>query len=127
MNPQAPTLKDLYFSPHGRINRAKYWLYILLLDLFQWTIVLLGAWAAGGGDAAFLVLFYVGAVICFWPGLCLNIKRCHDRGRSGLFILVMLVPIVQIWYLVEILFLAGTQGDNKYGPDPLAVSEALPG
>ncbi|GHU87403.1 hypothetical protein AGMMS49941_10860 [Deferribacterales bacterium] len=47
------------------------------------------------------------------------IKRCHDRNRSGWFILLFLVPIVNLWAIIELGFLRGTVGDNKYGCDPL--------
>ena len=33
--------------------------------------------------------------------------------------LLMFVPLLNFWYLVEVLFLRGTIGPNKYGPDPL--------
>ncbi len=54
-----------------------------------------------------------------WIGLAVNVKRAHDRGRSGLFLLVLLIPIVQLWPLVELYFFRGTSGQNEFGPDPL--------
>jgi uncharacterized membrane protein YhaH (DUF805 family) len=33
-------------------------------------------------------------------------------------------PIVGIWFLIELGFQRGTAGDNRYGPDPLAVTPA---
>jgi uncharacterized membrane protein YhaH (DUF805 family) len=53
-----------------------------------------------------------------FPTLAFNVKRCHDRGRSGLFTLVGLIPVINLWYLAEMFFLSGTQGANKYGTDP---------
>ena len=32
--------------------------------------------------------------------------------------------LVALWFLIELGFLRGTEGDNRYGPDPLAVAPA---
>ena len=37
-----------------------------------------------------------------------------------MFILVGLIPLLNLWYLIEIGFLRGTEGSNEYGPDPNA-------
>jgi uncharacterized membrane protein YhaH (DUF805 family) len=51
----------------------------------------------------------------------LHIKRCHDRGKSAWWCLLLIIPIVGlIWAIVDLGILAGTQGANEYGPDPLA-------
>jgi len=97
----------LFFSFEGRINRAKYWIYILTLDLIFCAIILIAGLRVG---------YIVGSLLIVWPGLVLNVKRCHDRGRSGAFFLISLIPLLNIWYLIEVLFLPGTEGGNKYGP-----------
>ena len=52
-----------------------------------------------------------------------------NRGQIWLgLVLIWLIPIIGwIWALIELGFLPGTTGPNKYGPDPLAVgaSEAV--
>ena len=55
-----------------------------------------------------------------WSGICVGIKRCHDRERSGWFLLVSLIPFIgAIWLTIELYFLRGTVGPNKFGEDPL--------
>lgn len=51
----------------------------------------------------------------------MGIKRCHDRNRCGWFLLVALIAIVNLWYWTEILFLKGTDGENRFGPEPTGV------
>ncbi|MBF0560714.1 MAG: DUF805 domain-containing protein [Alphaproteobacteria bacterium] len=64
-----------------------------------------------------------GFFLNFWMGLCVTIKRYHDRNKSGWWILIQLVPLVgPIWYLIDVGFLRGTSGDNRFGPDPLAAA-----
>ena len=60
------------------------------------------------------------AIIAIYPSIAVSVKRCHDRDRSGWFLLLGLIPLVNIWVLVELGFLKGTTGENKYGSDPLA-------
>jgi uncharacterized membrane protein YhaH (DUF805 family) len=66
-----------------------------------------------------LVIF----IVSVWIGLAVQIKRWHDRDKSGWWALMNLVPIVgQIWVLVECGFLRGTEGVNRFGKDPLTQS-----
>ena len=110
-------IPQLLFSFSGRINRQPYWL------------IGIGVSVAGGamsGAAATVlpdmlsVVGMLGVMIAtIWIGLAMGVKRAHDRGRSGLFLLLFLVPILNIWPIVELYFLPGTPGENKFGADPL--------
>jgi uncharacterized membrane protein YhaH (DUF805 family) len=52
-----------------------------------------------------------------WASFCIAVKRWHDRGRSGWWVVIGLVPLIgNLWGLIECGFLAGTQSGNKYGP-----------
>jgi len=58
-------------------------------------------------------------VVLLWPTLAVSIKRWHDRGRTGWWVLVMLVPVVG-WLVALVAngFLPGTPGPNRYGAAP---------
>ncbi|KKL50609.1 hypothetical protein LCGC14_2303760 [marine sediment metagenome] len=127
--------KNLLLSYKGRIPRSVYWLNFILpyivisvvlniIDSVLGTRVAidpnLGA-AAGPG-----ILSTLFAVLMIYPSIAVAAKRCHDRGRTGWFQLVLIIPIVQLWPAIEILFLKGTHlstGSNKYGDDPLQTSD----
>ena len=67
------------------------------------------------------------ALAILYPSLAVAAKRFHDRDKSGWWILILFIPIIGfIWYLVELGFLPGTPGPNRFGPDPLGTA-ALPG
>ena len=56
---------------------------------------------------------------CIIPAILVYIKRFHDRDKSGWWMLIVLIPIVgAIWLLVELGFLPGTPGPNRFGPPP---------
>lgn len=106
----------LFTSFHGRIPRAQWWLGSVLIFLSQVLLITLVQMAGGKVE---LVEGYI-SLLTLIPHLAIHIKRCHDRDRSGWFMLLMLIPLVNLWYIVEVGFLPGTKGDNRFGPDPLA-------
>ncbi len=118
--------KDLLFGFTGRINRAKFWLVhlaaLVVIGVLMGIIAAasgLGADGKGPGAVA-VIVFAVVYIALLWVSLALSVKRCHDRNRSGWFVLLSLVPFANIWYLIEVGFLPGTSGANQYGADPLA-------
>ncbi len=109
----------LLFSFEGRINRAKYWLGVVAVAIVPWLFFML----AIAVNSTFLYWIAVlVSLITIWPSLAIHIKRWHDRGKSGWWILIVFVPFIGwIWALIETGFLPGTPGPNEYGPDPLLI------
>ncbi len=132
MTPRFSIMQYL-FSFQGRINRAKYWAFFglsILVNLLFVAIssILAMAFAnAGDPDAAqtasiivsLLQLILVVPYVVAW--LAISVKRWHDRNKSGWWILIGLIPLIgPIWIFVECGCLRGTEGDNRFGPDPLS-------
>ena len=113
-------LTSLYFSSNGRIPRKIYWLASLpLLALYIVAELLMEGQASLG--SAVLALSVV--LVLMVPSFMLAIKRFHDRGKSGWFVLISFIPVIgPIWLLVELGFLRGSEGENRFGPDPLAAT-----
>jgi uncharacterized membrane protein YhaH (DUF805 family) len=52
------------------------------------------------------------------------IKRFHDRDKTGWWVLIGLIPLIgPLWLLIELGFLKGTDGANRFGP-PVTDQEA---
>jgi uncharacterized membrane protein YhaH (DUF805 family) len=52
--------------------------------------------------------------------LFFSVGRCHDIGRSGKFLFIMLIPwIGPAWLYGELCFRRGTKGPNRFGPSPV--------
>ena len=123
----------LLTSFEGRINRAKWWLGVLILVIVQWIVWYIVAMTMGvdmmaAGDPAQMeqmmtalgIPIFIISLIFLYPSLALYTKRWHDRGKSGWWTLIILIPIIGgIWALIELGILRGTVGPNQYGPDPL--------
>lgn len=105
------------FGFDGRINRGKFWLGWAVLYAF-----FLVAWIVAVATNSGVVIGLVGlaGLLAIWPALAIQIKRWHDRGKSGWWVLIALVPIIGgFWVLIECGFLPGDVGPNEYGPDPM--------
>jgi uncharacterized membrane protein YhaH (DUF805 family) len=109
----------LYLSSHGRISRKAYWLASLpLLPLFIVLDLLMTGDANAASSGSATIVFAALLV----PNLMLGIKRFHDRDKSGWWLLISLVPLIgPLWILVELGFLQGSEGSNRFGPDPRTV------
>ena len=116
-------MKDLFFSFEGRINRAKYWLGNLGLILVEIVLYNIRADMMRnlGFSMAGIVISAAIRIVMIWPYVAIGVKRLHDRDKSGWWVLINLVPVIgNLWYLIQCGFLKGTEGPNKFGPDPLA-------
>ena len=110
--------KQLLLSPQGRLNRKPYWIGVLILFVVQLVAQVLSA-TLEADDLPLIAA--VVSLLVIYPSIVLGIKRFHDRDRSGWWLLLVLIPIVgPLWLLVELGFLPGAPGPNRFGPDPLA-------
>jgi len=63
----------------------------------------------------------VTLLLLLWPSLAVSVKRWHDRGHSGWWVLVGLIPVIgPLWLLVTNGLLPGTPGPKRCGADPKA-------
>jgi uncharacterized membrane protein YhaH (DUF805 family) len=135
----------LLFGFNGRTRRLHYWLAsigagfglsVLCLVLFMAIGAVATAMSGGDAHAAMsspamvtlllvISLFYV--VLVFWIGLAVQIKRWHDRDKSGVWVLIVFIPLVgSLWSLIECGILDGTEGPNRFGPSPKGVTGPPP-
>jgi uncharacterized membrane protein YhaH (DUF805 family) len=131
------------FSFKGRINRAKYWLFLVVTIVVLLVASVVGGAAASVPGAVIAAIF--ASIILIYPSFAVAVKRLHDRGKSAWWLLVFYVlpallsgvseatasesaamvlsvasVAISIWAIIELGFLRGTSGPNEYGPDPLA-------
>lgn len=121
----------------GRATRSEFWkpqlalvLMVLALYAFVGVVVLFGAMADPmAGPPILLMLLTIpmglislGVVVYLYvmllPTLATLVRRLHDTGRSGWWYWIALVPLVGMIVLIVFLAQRGTDGPNKFGPDP---------
>ena len=105
------------FSPTGRINRAWWLLYILLVNFCHWGTIWIIIDNSGGyaPDAVFFFDVVFGVVIVY-PTIVVTIKRFRDTNRSGYNLFWGFIPAFGVLYILIVCgFFKGTEGENKYG------------
>ncbi len=108
--PDANTWKPMYFSFEGRLSRGTY--------VCRWLILLLSAVVIGliSGIISFLAPLGMVALIALAVSqISLAVRRLHDRGHSGLWLLVCVVPALNLLMFIYLLFAQGQPGQNEYG------------
>lgn len=111
--------RQFLFSYQGRVGRKSYWLMVLLTLPFA-----AASWVINGGGWEHTPTDGPGVLALLpiiWPALVIQIKRWHDRDKSGWWCLINFIPLIGgIWTLVENGCLKGTVGENRFGADPIA-------
>lgn len=104
------------FSFSGRISRRSFWLSSLVILGLSLGLALVALVLGSVNEVLGVAAYWVATIPMTWVGLATSVKRWHDRGKSGKWVLISFVPIIGgIWAFVETGFLAGEPGVNAYG------------
>ena len=95
----------------GRAGRAEFWWFILATFIVSLVLGLLSR-----ASVMFLVLYVVYGLAVLIPYLAVSIRRLHDTGRTGWWLLIGLVPVAGVVILVIFYATDGEPGPNTYGP-----------
>lgn len=110
-------LTQKYFDLAGRARRSEYWWFELFSLIIQVVLALID-WRIGSqviGDLASLALLA--------PSVAVAVRRLHDTGRSGWWLLLVFLPIIG-WIPLLVFQVQDSQGPNRFGPSPKAASGA---
>lgn len=127
---------DDLLVPDGRICRQKFWLTGIAINAASVALLVFSRFVSSAivflfsdprlAIQAGTLLFWGSALAAFWMYLAVCAKRWHDRGKSGWRTLLLLIPIIgPVWVLVELGFLQGDYGDNKYGGEDVSSNETV--
>ena len=108
----------------GRSRRSEYWFFMLFVCLIGVALFAAGMYvtkATGGPPtlAEYLLDFF--SLLIFLPSLVVSVRRLHDIGMNGWWVLLNLVPLGGLVLLV-LLCQDSQPGDNNYGPNPKEVA-----
>lgn len=105
----------------GRARRKEYWMFFLFNFIFSLVASLLDMVIFGmafWGFGPLFMVYAIYAIAVFIPGLAVSVRRLHDVGKSGWYLLIYLIPIAGPIWLLVLLCTDSQPGDNKYGPNP---------
>jgi uncharacterized membrane protein YhaH (DUF805 family) len=112
------------FGFNGRIGRGGWWfgyLMTIFCSAIGWAIIVMIGTDTdpGASQILFLLLAFVVNILAMVIIVCSTVKRYHDRGKSGWWFWLGLIPIIGgIWQFIELGFCSGDDGDNEYGSPP---------
>ncbi|MER5640908.1 DUF805 domain-containing protein [Kitasatospora sp. NPDC002227] len=97
----------------GRARRKEYWMFQLFNIIAVIVLEIADRLLSTNGV---LTLIYLLAVLV--PSIALVVRRLHDTGRSGWWVLIGVVPFVGGLVLLVFTLLEGHPGENEFGPNP---------
>ena len=104
-----------YATFTGRASRKEYWYFVLFNILAAMALFIVGEVIATGLGGSLYTLYLLGT---FLPSFAVSVRRLHDIGKSGWWLLVSLIPLVGTVVLLVLLATASAPGANTYGPKP---------
>ena len=107
-----------YVGFTGRARRSEFWYWTLFQIILGIIASILDRAAFDRNNGAFSAV--VGLALLL-PSLAVAVRRLHDSGRTGWWLLIGLIPVIGTIVLI-IFYVQDSQGDNKYGPSPKGVS-----
>ena len=113
-------LIENYCNFNGRARRSEFW-YWYLLTLIIDIICTILIQALPKLNTVFSIIFAVINLAILLPTIGVQVRRLHDTGRSGWFLLLILLPIIGLIILI-IWFCQDSDASNEYGPSPKAAS-----
>ena len=139
------------FNGRGRARRREYWYFVLFNGLFTYALMgiltLIFGWPQPNTEALInahpqtfdemlplmgdIYLQYLTSPamlgVMIWglctlvQSICLLVRRFHDIGGSGWWVLLCaVVPYIGSLALLIVALIEGQPRENKYGPDPKA-------
>ena len=90
--------KKFYLSPEGRVNRKQFWLWLVLpLTAIEILLALVDVKTGNYNPELSVGLFSgIFALVALVPAIIVYIKRFHDRDKSGWWVLIGLIPIIDM-------------------------------
>lgn len=105
-------VRDNYANFDGRARRKEYWMFTLFNIIFAYGGIFILSLLAAAIDSPFIIfIVYIYIFAVMIPSIAVAVRRMHDVGKSGWYILI---PIYSFILAVT----EGEKGPNQYGPDP---------
>ena len=97
----------------GRARRSEFWFFALGNLPFIIILPILAKLFTIG-----LIILFIFCIAVFLPSLSLSVRRLHDTGRSGYYILLGLIIIIGEFILLYFFCQDSEERQNEYGPSP---------
>ena len=116
-----------YLQFRGRSTRRELWLFVLtelamlrVLVAIERTLLRASGGAEMDDTHTYWLMASLGIFVLLFviPTFAVTARRLRDCDQSGLGCLGLLVPYLGLLTIFVLLFVPGTRGPNRFGPDP---------
>lgn len=108
-----------YATFSGRSRRNEYWFFLLFYCIFFLALAVVdgitGTLSEKSGLGLFSGIFWLAMLL---PSIAVTVRRLHDTGRSGWWILIGLIPLIGGIILLVFLVQDSEAAANQYGDNP---------
>jgi uncharacterized membrane protein YhaH (DUF805 family) len=108
-----------YADFSGRARRREYWFFVLFNIIISIVLticdVFVGTYSAAASIGILTGIYTLAVLI---PGIAVTVRRLHDTGRSGWWVLIILVPLIGAIVLLIFMVIDSQPGTNAYGSSP---------
>lgn len=105
----------------GRASLNEYWTFSVMNFIIAVLLILIEIFVFDGKTTILVSIF---SLVIFLPSIAVTVRRLHDTNKSGWMMLVGFIPFIGPIWLLILMLIKGTQGDNMYGPNPKIKSMA---
>lgn len=129
MNWYLKVLKQ-YTDFSGRARRKEYWMYTLFNVLFSIAAMVIDnvlglSFELQGQSMGYGYVYVLYVLFVLIPGLAVAVRRLHDVGKSGWFLLIGLIPLIGSIWLLVLFCTDGESNSNKWGNNPKAGGDEI--
>ncbi len=108
-----------YADFSGRAQRAEYWFFVLfniVIGLILGFIdSFIGTFNIVTGIGLLEGIYNLAILI---PFIAVSVRRLHDIGRTGWWLLILLIPVIGFIVLFIFFVQDSNPGENQYGDNP---------
>jgi len=107
------TVLKKYAVFSGRARRTEFWMFVLINLVIS---LALGFIEGMVGSPGIVGMLYSLAVLI--PGIAVSVRRLHDTGRTGWWLLLSFIPLIGAIVLIVFMAQDGNSNDNGFGANP---------
>lgn len=107
---------------NGRARRKEYWMFVLFNLIIAFALGLIEGFAGIAPEIDQSILANLYTLVVLIPSIAVSVRRLHDTGRSGWWLLIGLVPLIGAIVLLVFMVQDSKLGQNQYGPNPKEIT-----
>jgi uncharacterized membrane protein YhaH (DUF805 family) len=102
----------------GRSRRKEYWMFSLVNLILVFGLVMIEGTMGLGMAEGLGMLSGLYMLLVLLPSLAVSVRRLHDTGRSGWWLLIAFIPLIGALVLLFFNIQDSELGENEYGVNP---------